>query len=256
LNLRPVALRDGRPYSSQLAMSTEELTVEEPRTRVCRTCSVEINAASARCPYCGARQFKRQPILGWRGLLVCLLAVAAAVLVTHLVIDAPSGALRYEPYRSASLVALVPSGYSDQLLAGPHGTAIAGFVNPTQAADSEQIEASTPAGGTPQARMLALAARLRNQAGVAEGSLGHVVVPGDVDVWELEYTLAGVDHAVFAFDACSQTIGVTVTLSTDSVGLLDELSLVLPQGAAPICDGPDFSNRDRADTSVPLRPAA
>ena len=41
--------------------------IEAPRTRTCRRCAVEINAASARCPYCGARQLKHQPILGWRG---------------------------------------------------------------------------------------------------------------------------------------------------------------------------------------------
>ncbi len=234
---------------------TEELTVEAPPTRICRTCSVEINAASARCPYCGAHQFKHQPILGWRGLLFCLVAVAVAVLVTRIVIDASNSGLRYVPYRSQDLVALVPSGYGDLLLAAPHGSAIAAFADPSELSDSETIEASMPAGGTPHSRILALAAALAQTAGVAESTVGPVadVLPGGQVAWEVLYTRAGADWAVFAFDACSQTIGVTLTLSAASVGVLDELELVLPQSAQPICDGPDFSKRDRADTSVPLR---
>ena len=114
----------------ELAMSSEEQTIEAPGTRRCRICSVEINKASARCPYCGARQHKHQPIIGARGLLVCLVAVAVAVFVTRAVVDASNSGLRYVPYRSADLAALVPSGYRDLLLTGPHGTAIAGWGDP------------------------------------------------------------------------------------------------------------------------------
>ena len=81
-------------------MSVEELIAQEPRTRPCRRCAVEINAASARCPFCGARQFKRQPILGWWGALVCLILVAAAVVVTRqIVIATPAPLLRVLPRR-------------------------------------------------------------------------------------------------------------------------------------------------------------
>ena len=236
-------------------MSTEELTAEAPPTRVCRNCFVEINASSASCPYCGARQFRYRPILGWRGLLVCLAAVAVAVFVTRIVVDAANSGLRYLPYRSSDLVALVPSGYSDELLAGPHGIAVAGFMNASQADDSEVIQASTPAGGTPHSRADALPNNLRNTPGVALGLTYTIALPGEEpgSTTEILYTQSGADYAVFEFDACGQSVGVTVTLSANSVGLLDELSDVLPQSALPICDGPDFSNRDRADTSVPLR---
>ena len=237
-------------------MSTEELTtVEEPPTRICHNCSVEINAAAAHCPYCGAGQFRRRAPFGWRGILVCLIAVAIAVFVTRIVVDAANSGLKYVPYRSSDLAALIPSGYTDELLAGPHGTAEAGFTDPNQAANSELIQATTPRGGTPHQRAVAAAAKLRNTPGVALGSIFTEQLPGGVpgSATELLYTLSGADYAVFEFDACNQSVGVTVTLSAETVGLLNEFSEVLPQSALPICDGPDFSNRDRADTSVPLR---
>ncbi|MGA3362174.1 MAG: hypothetical protein ABSD82_09100 [Solirubrobacteraceae bacterium] len=238
-------------------MNGEEQTVEAPRTRICHNCSVEINAGSHSCPYCGARQFRYRPILSWHGLLICLAAVAVAVLVTRIVVDASNSGLRYVSYRSSDLVALLPSGYTDELLAGPHGAAVAGFVNPSQADDSELIQATTPTGGTPHSRILALATKLSNTPGVALGSAYAVALPGSLagSEWELLYTLEGADYAVFEFDACNRTIGVAVTLSANNVTLLDDLELVLPQAAEPICDGPDFSNRDRADTAVPLRPS-
>jgi hypothetical protein len=238
-------------------MSTEQQTIVEPRTRVCPNCSVEINASSAECPYCGARQFRHRPALRWRGLLAGLVAVAVAVLLTRIVVDASNSGLRYVPYRSSDLAALLPSGYTDQLLAGPHGTAVAGFVNPSQATDSELIQANEPRGGTPHQRAVAMSAKLRDTPGVALGSLYSVEFPGDSpgSAWELLYRLEGADYAVFEFDACAGTVGVTVTLSAASLSLLNDFELVLPQSAAPICDGPDFSNRDRADSSVPLRTA-
>ena len=81
----------------------------------------------------------------------------------------------------------------------------------------------------------------------------HVTLPGGQPASELLYTGARVDYAVFEYDACNQRIGVTLTLSTNDIGLLNEFEDVLPESAYPICDGPDFSDRDRADTSVPLR---
>jgi hypothetical protein len=233
-------------------MSTEEQPIEAPSTRRCRTCSVEINVASARCPYCGARQFKRQPIIGARGLIVCLVAVAAAVFVTRTVVDAANGGLRYVPYRSADLAALVPSGYHDLLLTGPHGTAIVGWGDPANTINMETVRATRPAVGTPHARTLRLAATLGNTPGVARGYLGTVMFPGGQLAWELEYTFDHDTYAVFAFDACNQTIAMTITISSSSRRRLSDLSLVLPENAKPICDGPAFSNRDRADPAVPL----
>jgi DNA-directed RNA polymerase subunit RPC12/RpoP len=233
-------------------MSTEEQPIEAPYTRRCRTCSVEINAASARCPYCGARQFKHQPVIGARGLLVCLVAVAIAVFVTRTVVDAANDGLRYVSYRSADLAALVPSGYRDLLLTGPHGTAIAGWVDPANAVDAETVQATQPAVRSPHVRTLRLATTLSNTPGVARGYLGTVMFPGGQPAWELEYTLDHDTYAVFAFDACNQSIALTVTISSSSERTLGDLSLVLPENAKPICDGPAFSNRDRADPAVPL----
>jgi RNA polymerase subunit RPABC4/transcription elongation factor Spt4 len=233
-------------------MSTEQEAIEAPRTRTCRTCSVEINAASARCPYCGSRQFKHRPLIGWGGLLVCLIAVAVAVFVTRAVVQAANSGLRYVSYRSADLTALMPSGYQDLLLASQHGTAIAGFANPTDATEMETVKAKLHAGGSPQSRTLALAASLRNTVGVARGYLGPVTFAGGQIAWELAYTLDHTAEAVFAFDACNRSIAVTVALSSSSEHQLAALSLVLPESARPICDGPAFSNRDRADPAVPL----
>ena len=233
-------------------MSSGEQTIEAPGTRRCRICAVEINMASARCPYCGARQYKHQPIIGVRGLLVCLVAVAVAVFVTRAVVDAGNSGLRYVPYRSADLAALVPSGYRDLLLTGPHGTAIAGWGDPANALDIETVQATRPAVATPHVRTLRLATSLANKPGAARGYLGTVMFPGGQLAWELEYTLDHGTYAVFAFDACNQSIAMTVTISSSSERALGDLSLVLPENANPICDGPAFSNRDRADPAVPL----
>jgi hypothetical protein len=236
-------------------MSTEELTAQAPPTRICNTCSVEISSTSPHCPYCGARQFRYQPILGWRGLIACLVAVAVAVFVTRLIVEASNGGTAFVAYRSADLVTLVPSGYADQLLAGPHGTAIAGFASPSQTADSVTIAATAPPGGSPHARILALAAKLHDTPGVQLGLIYAVALPGGTagSAWEVLYQLAGADYAVFEYDACNRAIAVKLTLSAVSIGLLGELEQTVPQSAQPICDGPDFSSRDRADTSVPLR---
>jgi hypothetical protein len=233
-------------------MSTEQPTVDAPRTRTCRTCSVEINAASARCPYCGARQFKHQPIIGARGLLVCLVAVAIAVFVTRAVVQSRNAGLRYVSYRSSDLAALVPSSYKDLMMTAPHGTAIASWADPTNPVDTVTVEATRPAARTPHSRTLALAATLRNTPGVALGYLGTVEFPGGQLAWALDYTLQQHSYGVFSFDACNQSIAVTVKLSASRESVLSAVSLVLPESAKPICDGPAFSNRDRADPAVPL----
>jgi RNA polymerase subunit RPABC4/transcription elongation factor Spt4 len=225
-----------------------------PRTRTCRVCSVEINAASARCPYCRARQFKHQPVLGWRGLLILLVALAAAVLITRAVIDAENAGLHFDSYDSSNLSAFVPTGWQNQILVGPHGTAIVGYANPSSAADTETVTATLGATGTPHARLLALYGKLGNEPGVARGYHGAVTLPGDEVEWTVYYTLDRAFYAAFLFDACNGSVGMNVTVSASSATELQVLTTVLPGSAEPKCDGPDFSARDRADTSVPLAP--
>ena len=234
-------------------MSVEEPIAHEPQTRPCRRCAVEINAASARCPFCGARQLKRQPILGWWGALVCLILVAAAVAVTRqVVIVRPHHYFAF--FRGSNLAALVPTGYQDLNLTAPHGTALIGWADPNEPQDSETVQAVLPASASPQARLLALAATLRNRPGVALSYRGpvNILFPGGLVVPELEYTTHLGPTAVFAFDACSHTVAVTVTISNTSRPGLDTLSAVLPQSANALCHGPTFSNQDRADAAIPL----
>lgn len=235
-------------------MSIEDLIDDELRTRACRVCGVEINAASARCPYCGTRQFKRQPILGWRGAIICVVAVVAAVLITRALTQHSHTNLSYGAYRSADLAALVPGGYTDRFLSGPHGTALAGWDDPSNPLDTVTVQATRPSSGSPSSRTAALAAHLRKTTGVALGYRGRVVFPGGQVASELEYTTTAPaqDAAVFAFDACGHTIAMTVTITTTRQTLLSELEEVLPQAADAICDGPDFSGHDPANTSVPL----
>src|SRR3974390_28114 len=108
-------------------MIAPELLDQHPATRRCRRCDIEINAASARCPYCGARQYRRQPILGWRGALVCVAAVAAAVSRPRQIVESHPPPSSYISYRGGSITALAPSDYQNMYLAGPHGTALLGF---------------------------------------------------------------------------------------------------------------------------------
>jgi hypothetical protein len=235
-------------------MIAPELVEQQPSTRHCRRCDVEINAASARCPFCGARQYRRAPILGWRGALVCLVAVAAAVIVTRQVVESHDSPASYDYYRSSNIAVLVPQGYRDLFLAAPHGTAIAGFASSAHTRDTETVKAALPARGTPASRLAALARRLRDTPGVALSFLGvtSVVFPGGLRVPSLYFTYNGAANAVFTFDACRHTIAVTISLTAAKRRLLSDLSAVVPQSANAICDGPDFSAQDRADTAIPL----
>jgi len=231
----------------------EPLAEETPRTRPCRRCDIEINAASARCPFCGARQFRRQPILGWRGLLICLVLVAAAVYATRAIVLS-GRPVSYLAYRSGDLVALVPSTYGDLFPTAPHGTAIGEWADPSQPQDTETVTATVPAAATPQSRIRALARSLARQPGVQVAATGPVTIhfAGGLAVPTLLYRMDAADYETFDFDSCNHSVAVTVTLSAATAGLLQSLSLVLPQSANAICDGPDFSNQDRADTSVDL----
>ena len=255
-----VAAGDQAPIAVEQGVAAVTLDTEPPheepppRTRTCRVCSVEINAASARCPYCGARQFKRQPLLGWRGLLVLIVAVAAAVLITRAVIDAENGGLRFDAYDSVNLELFVPAGWQNLVLSGPHGTALAGYVNPSSSQETETVTASLSANGSPHSRALALYGQLATEPGVARGYHGSVTFPNSNVQWSDYYTYEGAYYAVFFSDACGGAIGVSVKLSSSSPTRLQELALVLPWSAAPHCDGPAFSSRSRADSAVPLAP--
>jgi RNA polymerase subunit RPABC4/transcription elongation factor Spt4 len=237
-----------------LETGNPEAADEQPRTRHCRRCGVEINAASARCPYCGARQHRRQPILGWRGALVCLVLVAAAVFATRQVVESHPSPTSYSYYRSNDLAVLVPAGYHNLYLASPHGTAQVGFQRAAHPGDMVMVRATVPAAGTPTSRLDGLAKVLRNTPGVAVGAGGvtSIEFPGGLRVPELLYTMAGDDYAAFGFDACSHTIAVRVTLSATTRTRLEALEESVPQSANAICDGPDFTVQDRADIAIPL----
>jgi RNA polymerase subunit RPABC4/transcription elongation factor Spt4 len=233
-------------------MVAPELLDQQPSTRHCRRCDVEINAASARCPYCGARQHRREPILGWRGALVCLVAIAAAVFITRQIVESHPAPSSYSYYRSDSLTTLVPAGYQNLYLSAPHGTALAGFASGGTVGDTETVQATYPAGGSAQSRLAALVKRLRDTRGVALGYHSLVQLPGGVSIPSIYYTQGRLDYAVFVFNVCSGKVAITMTLSTTTTRDLDALSQVLPQSASAICDGPDFTLQDRADPSIPL----
>jgi hypothetical protein len=233
-------------------MIAPELVDQQPSTRPCRRCDVEINAASARCPYCGARQRRRQPLLGWRGAVICLVAVAAAVFVTRQLVESHPAPSSYFYYRTDSLATLVPAGYQNLYLAAPHGTALAGFQSAGNPDDTETVQATYPAGASAQSRLATLANHLRNTPGVALGYHSLIRLPGGATIPSVYYTKAGLDYAVFAFNVCSNKIAITMTLSTVTTRVLDALSEVLPQSASAFCDGSDFTLQDRANPSIPL----
>jgi hypothetical protein len=193
-------------------------------------------------------------VLGWRGLIVLVVALAAAVLITRAIIDAENDTLRYDSYDSGNLAAFVPSGWSNQLLSAPHGTATLGYLDPSSAADTETVTATLDASGTPHSRMLALYDSLGNQPGVARGYHGSVKLPDDETQWTVYYTLQGAFYAVFLSDACNGSVGMRVMISSASATRLEQYALTLPWSAEPICDGPAYSGRDPADASVPLAP--
>ena len=177
--------------------------------RHCRRCDVEINAASARCPYCGARQLRRQPILGWRGAIVCLVLVAAAVDR-----DAAGGRVASVADDLQLLPQRRPRGARPRRVPRPlprftarHGTV--GFASRAHPGDREMVRATVPAAGTPARALDGLYKLLRKTPGVASGSAGSRRSSSRAgSVPELLYTKFGDDYAVFGFDACSHTIAV------------------------------------------------
>jgi hypothetical protein len=174
------------------------------------------------------------------------------VLVTRQIVESHPATSSYFYYRSDSLTTLVPAGYQNLYLSAPHGTALAGFESGGNADDTETVQATYPARSSPQSRMAALARKLLDTPGVALGYHSLVQLPGGQRIPTVYYTQARINYAVFASNVCSGKIAITMTLSTTTRGELDALSEVLPQSASAICDGPDFTLQDRANTSIPL----
>ena len=115
------------------------------------------------------------------------------------------------------------------------------------------MQAVAPARASAASRAAARYAQLRGLAGFVGNAPVGVSFPGGRAAVLLEYSLAGEAHALFEFSACTPSIAMSVSLTASSFRTLDQLAVVLPQNAEPICDGPSFTGRDRADPAIPLR---
>ncbi|MGA2471409.1 MAG: hypothetical protein ABSG64_12050 [Solirubrobacteraceae bacterium] len=182
-------------------------------------------------------------------------AISAALVVLALILGiivAPGGpgGLVLQSFNNGNLALLVPAGWKNEGLVAPHGTSVSGWFNLANPADSETVQASEPAGGTPAERGRALARRLPQDASAVQSYT--VTFPGGRPAWLLLYKLQGAPYAVFEFDVCTPAIAMTVTLSASSPGRLKTYEDGLPAGAAAICKGAAFSSPDRADLAIPL----
>jgi hypothetical protein len=182
-----------------------------------------------------------------------LAAIVVAFVVGFLVAPRGPGGMPLATYHDQDLWALVPAGWKDEGLVAPYGTAKAGWFDLSNPQDSETVQATLPAGPTPQARASARAAQLRGLKGYAQSYLGPLShLPGGRTAWLLQYELSGTYTAVFEFDACTPAIAMTVTVDSSSHTTLYKLDDDLAEGAEPVCDGPAFSATDRADIALPL----
>ncbi|MGD0198558.1 MAG: hypothetical protein ABSC56_11730 [Solirubrobacteraceae bacterium] len=162
---------------------------------------------------------------------------------------APSHRGGDDTYRGQDLWALVPSGWKQEPLLAPYGTALDGWFDLNNPADSLAVRATAPAGAAPQARAFA---RAHGLGKATRSWVYHVQWPGGRSAWEVLYKEASVFTALFEFDACSPAIAMTVTIDASSQSSLANEEDTLPQGAEPVCDGAAFSSPDRADVAVPL----
>jgi hypothetical protein len=183
-------------------------------------------------------------------MLTAGLVVLALILGLLLAPGGPGG-FAVTHYTDADLSLLVPAGWKDENLASPFGTAVSGWSAASGTHESEVVQATRPAGLSPQARVQQLERRLRLPA--KSFYLGTVAFPGRGPVWALEYPLLGHAYAVFEFDACPIATAVTVTLRVSGNSVPADLQQTLAPGAEPICDGPAFTSPDRADLAIPLR---
>jgi hypothetical protein len=186
------------------------------------------------------------------GVLLSVLLVAVAFVLGIVVAPGGPGGLPLSAYRDANVVTLVPDGWKDLNLVGAYGTSLVGWVDPGDATATETVQADRHAAASPQARIASLAATLHRRSGYSQAYLGTVALAGGRSLWSLWYRQNQISYAVFAFDACTPTIAMTVTLSAADSSGLDNEALAIPQGAEPVCDGAAFSKVDRADPAIPL----
>lgn len=194
----------------------------------------------------------QEPGRGSRRGIATIVLLAVAFIVGFIVAPGGPGGLALTSYHDQNLWALVPVGWKNEGLVAPFGTAKAGWVDTADPQDSETIQATLPAARAPQARASARADALRSVRGYEQGYLGQLTLAGGRQVWLLQYSLSGTDTAVFEFDACAPAIAMTVTVDASSAAALSREDDALAEGAEPVCDGPDFSDRDRADLALPL----
>jgi hypothetical protein len=202
-------------------------------------------------PAVDAAEHEQRPRSG-RGAAVAILAVIVAFLLGFLIAPRGHGGLVVENDRDQSLWALVPTGWKNEDLVAPYGSALDGWLAVTNPRASETVLATRPSRTAPQLRARRRAAQLRPLRGYQQTYLGPVAFAGGRIVWLLQYSLAGTYTAVFEFDACAPAIAVTVTLDAPSSASLLAEENALPEGAEPVCDGPAFTSPDRADLAIPL----
>jgi hypothetical protein len=200
-------------------------------------------------PTTAAAERERPPSSG-RGAAIAILAVIGAFLVGYLIAPRGHGGLVVENDRDQNLWALVPTGWKNEDLVAPYGTALDGWLAVTNPRASETVLATRPSRTAPQGRARARAAQLRPLDGYSQTYLGPVVFAGGRAVWLLQYSLGGTFTAVFEFNACAPAIAVTLDAPSSAALLSEENSL--PEGAEPVCDGPAFTSPDRADLAIPL----
>jgi len=193
-----------------------------------------------------------QPPRAGRGAAVAILAVIVAFVLGFLIAPRGHGGLVVQNDRDQNLWALVPTGWKDEGLVAPYGTALARWFALTDPRASETVLATRPSHAAPRLRASARVAQLRPVRGYLQTYFGPVAFAGGRVVWLLQYSLGGTYSAVFEFDACTPAIAVTVTLDAPSSGALLSEENSLPEGAEPVCDGPAFTSPDRADLAIPL----
>ena len=195
---------------------------------------------------------REQPPRGGRGAAIAILAIIVAFVVGFLIAPRGQGGLVVKNDRDQNLWALVPTGWKDEGLVAPYGTALARWLVVSAPRARAPVLATRPAHAAPRLRAGARAAQLRPLRGYLQTYFGPVAFAGGRVVWLLQYSLGGTYTAVFEFDACTPAIAVTVTLDAPSSEALLSEEDSLPEGAEPVCDGPAFTSPDRADLAIPL----
>jgi hypothetical protein len=207
--------------------------------------SVDAEAESTEQPPAPARP----ALMSRRGATLAAGLVVLALVLGLLLAPGGPGGFALVHYTDSDLSLLVPSGWQDEDLTSPFGTAISGWSD-AGSHESEVVTATRPAGLSPQARVQQIERRLALPA--KSFYLGTVAFPGRAPVWALLYAQLGHAYAIFAFDACPVATAVTVTLTVSGSSVPADLQQSLAPAAEPICDGPAFTSPDRADLAIPL----